>query len=279
MISRIYTGVLTHTRIQPVHHSFRYSVYMLGLDLGDLEHLQQSVRWFGYNRSRVCSVWDQDYLDPKGGPIVEKLKKLLDQAGCPGTVAATYLLTTPRTLNMGFNPINIFWCFGPSGSIHGVVVEVRNTYREIQPYVLHAPHLIPSSSGNGSHYRFAKRLFVSPFNGVEGVYDLRLGMPGQDLDVGLDLVCAGQPVVRARLQLRGAPLGATTLRRTLCSYPLTAAASLPRIVFQAAVLRFAKGMKPRLKPKPISSMAIRLTGTESTWFYRRAAMESREKAR
>ena len=268
-----------HTRTQPVHHSFRYPVYMLGLDLGDLEHLHQTVPWFGYNRSRVCSLCDQDYLDPKGGPIVEKVKRLLDQAGCPGTVTAIYLLTTPRILRMGFNPINIFWCFGSSCSIRGVVVEVRNTYREIQPYVLHDPHLIPSSRGNGSHYRFAKQLFVSPFNGVEGAYDLRLGMPGQDLDVALDLVCAGEPVVRARLHLRGAPLGAATLRRTLCRYPLTAAASLPRIVFQAAVLRFAKGMKPRLKPKPTGLMAIRLAGTESRWFYRRAAMESREKAR
>jgi DUF1365 family protein len=251
---------------------------MLGLDLGNLEDLQQTVPWFGYNRSRVCSVWDQDYLDPKGGPIVEKLEKLLDQAGCPGSAAAIYLLTTPRILRMGFNPINIFWCFGPSGSIRGVVVEVRNTYGEIQPYVLHGPHLIPSSQENESHYRFAKQLFVSPFNGVEGVYDLRLGMPGQDLGVDLDLVCAGEPVVRARLHLRGAPLGAAILRRTLYRYPLTAAASLPRIVFQAAILRFVKGMKPRLKPKPTGAMAIRLTGTESKWFYRRAAVDSRKEA-
>jgi DUF1365 family protein len=247
---------------------------MLGLDLGDLENLQQTVPWFGYNRSRVCSVWDQDYLDPKGGPIVEKLKKLLNQAGCPGAVAAIYLLTTPRILRMGFNPINIFWCFGPSGSIRGVVAEVRNTYGEIQPYVLHGPHLIPSSRDSGNHYRFAKQLFVSPFNGVEGVYDLRLGMPGQDLGVELDLVCAGQAVVRARLHLRGEPLRAATLRRTLCRYPLTAAASLPRIFFQAAVLRFAKRMKPRLKPKPTGPMAIRLTPTEkSRWFYRRSPKE------
>lgn len=279
MISRIYTGILTHTRTHPVHHSFRYSVYMLGLDLGDLKHLHETIPWFGYNRSRVCSVWDQDYLDPKGGPMVEKLEKLLDQADCPGASAAIYLLTTPRILRMGFNPINIFWCFGPSGSIRGVVIEVRNTYREIQPYVLRDHHLIPSARGNGSHYRFAKQLFVSPFNGVEGVYDLRLGMPGEDLEVDLDLVCAGQAVVRARLHLRGARLEAATLRRTLSRYPLTAAASLPRIVFQAAVLRFVKGMKPRLKPKPADSMAIRLTGTESRWFYRRAAMESRKEAR
>jgi DUF1365 family protein len=273
MVSRIYTGVLAHMRTQPVHHSFCYSVYMLGLDLGDLEHLQQTVPWFGYNRSRVCSVWDRDYLDPKGGSIVEKVKTLLGQAGCPGAVATIYLLTMPRVLRMGFNPVNIFWCFGPSGSIRGVVVEVRNTYGEIQPYVLHGPHLIPSSRGDGSRYRFAKQLFVSPFNGVEGVYDLRLEMPGQDLGVDLDLVCAGQAVVRARLRLRGEPLGAATLRRTLCRYPLTAAASLPRIVFQAAVLRFAKGMKPRLKPKPAGSMAIRLTPTESKWFYRGSPKE------
>jgi len=80
-------------------------------------------------------------------------------------------------------------------------------------------------------------------------------------------------VVRARLRLRGEPLEAANLRRTLCRYPLAAAASLPRIFFQAAVLRFVKGMKPRLKPKPAGSMAIRLTRSEGRWFYRRSSKE------
>jgi DUF1365 family protein len=274
MVSRIYTGLLTHTRTQPIRRSFSYPTYMLGLDLAGLHDLQQTLPLFGYNRGRLCSVWDEDYLDPKGGSVVHKLGQLLVQAGHTGEVAAMYLLTMPRILRMGFNPINIFWCFGPSGLTSAVVVEVRNTYREVQPYVLHAPHLTSSTPGDGSRYRFPKQLFVSPFNGVEGVYDLRLGRPGEDLRVDIDLVCGGEPVVRACMSLRGTPLTHAALARTLRRYPLTAAASLPRIVFQAAVLRVRKGMKPRLKPKPASAMAIHLTGTESRWFHRRTAKEN-----
>jgi len=246
---------------------------MLGLDLGDLPQLQRASRLFGYNQTRVCSVWDRDYLEPNDDSIVYKLMQLLDRAGYYGEVAATYLLTMPRILCIGFNPINIFWCFSRSGYTSAVVVEVRNTYREVQPYVLHAPHLISADTQRGNHYRFAKELFVSPFNGVEGSYDLRLGTPGKDLRVEIDLVCAGAPIVRACLNLRGVPLTSATLAQTLCRYPLTAAASLPRVVHQAAVLRFLKGMKPRLKPKPASSMAIRLRGKESRWFYRRTVKE------
>jgi cyclopropane-fatty-acyl-phospholipid synthase len=274
VISRIYTGLLIHTRTQPIRRSFSYPTYMLGLDLADLQDLQLTLPLFGYNRRRLCSIWDQDYLDPKGGSIVNKLRQLLARAGHTGEVATMYLLTMPRILRMGFNPINIVWCFGSSGSTSAVVVEVRNTYREVQPYVLQAPQLISSVHGGGSRYRFPKQLFVSPFNGVEGVYDLRLGMPGEDLRVDIDLVCAGDPVVRAAMSLRGTPLTHAALARTLWRYPLTAAASLPRIVFQAAVLRVTKGMKPRLKPRPASSMAIHLTGTESRWFHRRTAKES-----
>ena len=271
MISRIYTGWLTHTRTQPVRHSFRYPTYMLGLDLAELQHLQQTLPLFGYNRGLICSIWDQDYLDPKGGSIDYKLRQLLNGAGHTEEVVKMYLLTMPRIFRMGFNPINIFWCFGPSGGASAVVVEVRNTYREVQPYVLQEPQLVTPCSGGERHYRFPKQLFVSPFNGVEGYYDLRLGLPGEDLRVDIDLVRAGEPIVRACLRLRGSPLTAATLARTLFRYPVTAAASLPRIVHQAAVLRFLKGMKPRLKPKPASSIAIHLKGLESRWFYRHAA--------
>jgi DUF1365 family protein len=174
---------------------------------------------------------------------------------------------------MGFNPINIFWCLDSSGHASAVVAEVRNTYREAYPYVLHEPHLVRSRAGQHVHYRFPKQLFVSPFNGVEGVYDLRLSMPEEDLQIDIDLVCDEEPVVRARLRLHGVPLATGALARTLCRYPMAAASSLPRIAYQAAVLRFVKKMKPRLKPKPASSMTISLSGPESKWFYRGGSKE------
>jgi DUF1365 family protein len=246
---------------------------MLGLDLADLEHFHQAIPFFGYNHTRLCSIWDRDYLNPQDGNIVSKLKHYLNTAGCAGDVATIYLLTMPRVLRMGFNPINIFWCLDSSGHLSAVVAEVRNTYREAHPYVLHAPQLIQSGAGQRARYRFPKQLFVSPFNGVEGVYDLRLSMPEEDLQIDIDLVCDEEPVVRVRLRSRGVPLATAALARTLCRYPLTAASSLPRIAYQAAVLRFVKKMKPRLKPKPASSTTISLSGPESKWFYRGASKE------
>jgi DUF1365 family protein len=272
MVSRIYTGLLTHTRTRPARHSFTYPTYMLGLDLNDLHRLEHDIPWFGYNRSRICSIWDRDYLYPQDGSIVFKLRRLLDRAGCKSEVAAIYLLTMPRVLRMGFNPVNIFWCLDPSGCAGTVVAEVRNTYHEAQPYVLCEAHRI-LSAGKRAYYRFPKQLFVSPFNGVEGTYDLRLGMPEEELRIDIDLVCGGSPVVRASLRLRGVPLTSATLLRSVCRYPLAAAATLPRIVHQAAVLRFVKHLRPRLKPKPASPMAVTLTGPESKWFYRGASNE------
>src|SRR5262249_55946167 len=163
MVSRIYTGLLTHTRAEPIRYSFSYPTYMLGLDLAELSHLHHMAPWFGYNRGHICSIWDQDYLDPKGGSIADKLRQLLRRAGHTGEVATIYLLPRPRILRMGFNPINIFGCFSPSGGTSAVVVEVRNTYREVQPYVLHEPQVVLPWGGNESHYRFPKQLFVSPF--------------------------------------------------------------------------------------------------------------------
>jgi len=272
MLSRIYTGVLAHTRTRPVRYSFSYPIYFLGLDLADLHRLHQTIPLFGYNRGRLFSIWDRDYLDPHEGNIALKLRHLLDKAGRTGEVASMYLLTMPRVMRVGFNPINIFWCLDSSGRAGTVVADIRNTFHEARPYVLHEPHLVASWTGKGAHYRFPKQMFVSPYNGVEGVYDLRLGIPGEDLQIDMDLVCDGEPLFRSRLRLRGVPLATPALASTFCRYPLTAAKSLPRIVYQGAVLRYVKKMKPRLKPKP-NSMTVSLTGPASKWFYRGPSKE------
>jgi DUF1365 family protein len=263
MISRVYTGMLTHIRSEPIAHAFRYSTYMLGLDVGELERLSSSVPLFGYNRVRLCSIWDRDYIDPEPGSISDKLRRHLDRAGCGQYVETVYLLTMPRVLQVGFNPLSLFWCFDGAGKTQAVIAEVRNTYKEAHLYVLHEPHFVADRQNANLHYRFPKELFVSPFNGVEGEYDLRLSAPGDYLSVEIDLVQSGKPIIRARLRLRGVPFNNRTLVSTLARYPLTAALVLPRIAFRALILQIAKGLKPRMKPEPTSDMTVRRADSAS----------------
>jgi cyclopropane-fatty-acyl-phospholipid synthase len=257
MISRLYTGTLTHLRTTPIRHAFVYPTYMFGLDLAELTRLDREVVLFGYNRRRLCSVWDRDYLEPHAESIIDKLRHLLARVGCGEQLTSFYLLTAPRVLQMGFNPLNLFWCFDATGHTRAVVVEVQNTYKESHPYVLHEPHALLMQSSGVLHYRFAKELFVSPFNGVEGVYDLRLSEPGDRLHIGLDLIQHGRPIIRAHLRLRGRPLDSRAVASTLARYPCTAALTLPRIMLQALVLRYTKGLRPRMKPRPTNARTIR----------------------
>ena len=257
MISRIYTGLLTHTRTEPIRHVFTYPAYMFGLDIAELARLERHVLLFGYNRRRLCSVWDRDYLEPQAESITNKLRHHLARVDYGGQLTSFYLLTMPRVLQMGFNPLNLFWCCDATGRTRAVVAEVQNTYKESHPYVLYDAHAIPVRHREVLHYQFAKQLFVSPFNGVEGVYDIRLSEPGDNLDVWLDLLQQGRPVIRTRLRLRGVPLTSRAVASTLVRYPCTAALALPRIMLQALVLQFMKGLTPRMKPRPTSERTIR----------------------
>ena len=77
MPSKIYQGFVAYERFYPVSHKFQYPVYCYGLDLDELPRIDQSVRFFGYNRRRPVSIHDRDYLDDRPGTIREKLTRIL----------------------------------------------------------------------------------------------------------------------------------------------------------------------------------------------------------
>jgi cyclopropane-fatty-acyl-phospholipid synthase len=62
--SLIYQGAVSHARLEPVEHTFRYPVYFLGLDLDELPELPRRLGLFGYNRFRLLALHDRDYLMP-----------------------------------------------------------------------------------------------------------------------------------------------------------------------------------------------------------------------
>jgi DUF1365 family protein len=84
-----------------------------------------------------------------------------------------------RAFGNGFNPISVFWCFDRAGAPAGTVVEVQNTYGGRHAYLVH-----PDEQGRA---RVDKQLYVSPFHGTDGWYDVVVPVPGDELLVAITL--------------------------------------------------------------------------------------------
>jgi uncharacterized protein len=84
-----------------------------------------------------------------------------------------------RAFGYCFNPISVFWCFDRDRSLAGVIVEVHNTYGDRHAYLVH-----PDERGRA---RVDKELYVSPFHGTDGWYDISVPVPVDDLLVAVGL--------------------------------------------------------------------------------------------
>jgi hypothetical protein len=109
-----------------------------------------------------------------------------------------------RAFGNGFNPISVFWCFDAEQALAAAIVEVHNTYGGRHAYVVH-----PDERGRA---RVDKSLYVSPFHGTDGWYDVRVPVPGDDLfisvtlhtDDGATTICVnGRSARTTRLTPRG----------------------------------------------------------------------------
>ena len=85
----------------------------------------------------------------------------------------------PRAFGYCFNPISVFWCFDRDGEQRAVVVEVHNTYGDRHAYLVH-----PDEQGRAA---VDKQMYVSPFHGTDGRYELAVPVPGDRLDVAVTL--------------------------------------------------------------------------------------------
>lgn len=254
--SAIYIGTVMHARRSPVRHRFRYPVYVYVLDLDELPDLDRDIPRFGYNRKRLVSIHDADYLSWEPGGLREKVLRLLRQQGISG-VTRIVSMTSARVMNYVFNPVTFHFCYSVAGpQPAAVVAEVNNTFGEKHAYVLSEP--LKPKPGFVVSYRATKRFHVSPFFPVDGEYEFHFADLREKLDVLIHYRRDDRPVFAARLT--GGERRALTranLRRTLLRFPLRAVLTMPRILWQAVRLHYQRGLPVYPKPLPTSDMTLR----------------------
>ncbi len=254
MRSCIYSGRIEHCRYWPAAHKFQYRLYVYAFDLDELSQLGRKLPLFGYNRLRIASIFDRDYLFHEKGSIREKLARCLKMEGITTFPQRVVLITSPRYINYVFNPVSFYYCYADEDNLMCIVVEVNNTYGERHHYVL--KDQLAGGDSKSARYRTVKAFHVSPFNKVEGEYEFDFSALGQRLDVRIELIREKNKIFEARLAGNYIELNRRNHFKVLLQNPLIPHLSIPRIYWEAIRLNFFRKLTFNPKPVPVSPKTI-----------------------
>jgi len=218
MNSCLYECSVMHHRLAPKVHHFSHDIFMFYLDLDELEIVAQKIFLFSYNRKNLYSFRDADHEPAGENPLKERVREFLRRNGIDlGPFGRVMLLTLPRVLGYGFNPISIYYCFDEAGEPVGSVAEVGNTFREMKLFLLRREEL---EAGATFKKIVPKHFYVSPFSELDLSFDFKLKIPGDKLDIKIDDYAGGEKVLISTLAGRRAELTNRKLTWFTVKYPL-----------------------------------------------------------
>ena len=203
MKSAIFSGQVRHRRMQPSGHEFVYRLFMVYLDLSELDTVFKE-RWFwSCRRPALARFRRENHLGDTSVPLDKAVRDLVTNETGQRPQGPIRLLTNLSYFGYCFNPVSFYYCFDAGGErVETIVAEVNNTpWGERHCYVLNEA----MNQGKGSHKRYspAKLMHVSPFMPMNIDYDWRFSEPAQQLTVHMENAQKGQKIFRNPLRFFG----------------------------------------------------------------------------
>lgn len=236
----LYVGRVRHRRLRPKVHDLAYRIYLL---LIDVDAPLPRSRVLNAGRMGLMSFEPTDHGDGSSRPLRDQAIDHLRAAGVTGPIGRVQLLTMPRVLGYGFNPISIYWCWRPDGGMAGIVHEVTNTFGERHSYAA------PTGPDRIQRHTADKRLHVSPFMDMDMGYSFRLSPPGDTVEVLIDVRDAQGVMLTASFIGDRRPFTDGSLLKAWATHPLLTLKVIGGIHWEALKL-WRKGLVYRRKPPP-----------------------------
>ena len=243
---RIFTARVMHKRLFPKVNQFTYGVYYLALPLPFSSQWADGWR-FGVNRRAVLGFHDKDHGPHDGGALEPWARGILASYGLSGLTQHITLVTMPRVLGYGFNPVSFYLCQDSDAGLRAVICEVHNTFGETHSYLCAKP--AGEVIGTEDWLQAEKLFHVSPFIAREGFYRFRFHVTPEALGVWIDYYDAeGRQQLLTALTGRWTPLTRASLRRAFWRHPLVTLKTIALIHWQAIKLA-SKGIRYIIKPR------------------------------
>jgi len=232
MQSAIYTGWVRHRRFAPRPHAFQYRLFMMYLDLAELDQIF-SRRWlWSVRRPALAWLRRADYLGDPQVSLDKAVRDRVEQETGVRPSGPIRVLTHLRYFGYCFNPVTFYYCFDRSGEhVETTVAEITNTpWKERHTYVLRANGAAP---GKTQRFRFSKNFHVSPFMEMALDYDWYFGAPKKKLAVHMINRKNGAKVFDATMGLERREITGPALASALLHFPFMTLKVAAAIYWQA----------------------------------------------
>lgn len=233
MNSAIYEGRVRHRRVQPTGHEFVYRLFMMYLDLSELDSVFEK-RWFWSTRHTALARFKREHhLGDASMPLDKAVRELVKTETGNYPKGPIRLLTNLSYFGYCFNPVSFYYCFDSSDQqVETIVAEVNNTpWGERFCYVLH--ETVNQGKSSHKHFSPAKKMHVSPFMPMDIDYDWRFSSPAERLTVHMENARKGRKMFDATLDFKRTEIRAGSLARVLLAYPLMTLKVIIAIHWQA----------------------------------------------
>ncbi|MEZ5076669.1 MAG: DUF1365 domain-containing protein [Solirubrobacterales bacterium] len=243
--SAVYEGWVRHRRFEPLEHEFRYRLFLMYLDLGELPAVLDPFPLFSARRPAPARFRRADHLGDPSRPLAECAREAVAAETGSRPPGPVRLLTGLRYFGHAFNPVSFYYCFDNEAErVEAVVADVENIpWGERHAYVLgRGEREGPVLSG-----QLDKALHVSPLMGMDQTYAFRATEPGEQLAVHIESrprrdgapSAPGSPAKSfdATLSLRRRELSRARLAALLARYPAASLQTVAKIYAQALRLK------------------------------------------
>jgi DUF1365 family protein len=183
--------------MQPTGHEFVYRLFMMYLDLSELDTVF-SNRWvWSTKKIALARFRRENHLGDATVPLDQSVRDLVESKTGNRPQGPIRLLTNLSYYGYCFNPVSFYYCFDAEDrKLETIVAEVNNTpWGERFCYVLGEA----MNQGKSEHKRYSpvKQMHVSPFMPMDIDYDWRFSSPQKTLAVHMENARQGRKIFDA----------------------------------------------------------------------------------
>ena len=238
--SRLYRGLVVHTRLRPRRHTLRRRIPMILFDLDELAGLNLPL--LAIDRFGPLSLEARHHLDGSRTPLKAQVEARLAADGVEAG-GPIRLLCMPAVFGRVFNPLSVYFCHARDGALKAVLYEVNNTFGGRHCYLLP----VQATGARVIRHGCDKAFHVSPFLDRNLSYAFTVSPPGEQVSVDIKVSDADGVLLKASFAGAGQALTNGALFGLLLRHPLLMVEVLGGIHWEALKMLF-KGL--RLLPAP-----------------------------
>lgn len=241
MKSAIYKGTIRHRRFRPKPNRFRYKIFMMYMDLSELDTLFNMHPLWSHEKLNLAWFRRKDHFGDPAVSLDQAVRDLVLNKTGERPAGPIRMLTHLRYFGHCFNPATFYYCYNKNDTeLETVVVEIHNTpWGEHHCYVL-GKERDEHPSRLWRRHRFKKDFHVSPFIPMEIDYDWRFREPGETLAVHMIDYENSERLFDASLALKRQPVTRRALTGVLFQYPVMTMKVIMLIYWQAFCLMLKK---------------------------------------